>query len=67
MEGGSRGCSLAGIQRGCPSSQGGEEIKVKVKEVRGDKALRELNVARDIKDNKISFCRYVDKKECWEK
>lgn len=37
VEGGSRGCSLAGIQRGCPSSKRGEEIKVKVKKVRGDK------------------------------
>lgn len=54
MEGGSRGCSLAGIQRGCPSSQD---------QVRGDKALRQLNMAKDIKDSKKSFCRYVGDKQ----
>ena len=46
----SRTGSLKGIQRNCLSSQD---------QVRKATVLTELNLTRDIKSNKKSFCRYV--------
>ncbi|GAB0180457.1 mitochondrial enolase superfamily member 1 [Grus japonensis] len=48
-----RAGSLGGIQRNCPSSRD---------QVRKAKALTEINLARDVKDNKKSFYRYVSEK-----
>lgn len=55
MEGGNRGCNLAWHEYR-------EVVRAARDQVRGDKALRQLNMARDIKNNKKSFCRYVGDK-----